>query len=143
EEDHVVLVGLGSVGYRIADELKRAGMPFVAIERQADGEFVEAVRAWADVITGDGRAPETLEKARVSRAAAVIAATSDDTINLSVGLAAKRARPAQRAVMRMFDADFAIKAQTALRIDAALSPAAIAAPAFAAAALYPGVRGAF
>src|SRR5204863_7190707 len=49
---HTVLVGLGNVGYRIAEELHRAGTPVIAIERHAEGPFAEPVRGWAHVVIG-------------------------------------------------------------------------------------------
>jgi hypothetical protein len=46
-------------------------------------------------------------------------------------------------VVRLFDADFARKVRTALRIDVAMSASLIAAPTFVAASLYPDVESAF
>jgi Trk K+ transport system NAD-binding subunit len=143
QEGHIVVVGLGNVGYRIVDELRRTGARMIAIERNGDGEFVEAVRAHLPVIIGDARVRETLVKAGVAKARAVIAATQDDAVNLSVSLTAEQMNPRVHTVVRLFDADFARKAQATLNIDFAISAPALAAPAFVAAALYPDVRDAF
>jgi Trk K+ transport system NAD-binding subunit len=143
QADHVVVVGLGNVGYRTAMELHRGGAHVVAIERNAEGQFVEAVRACAPVILGDARVRDPLAKAGVAHARALIAATSDDVVNLGVALAAKQLNPGIRTVARLLDAEFARKAQATLNIDAAMSPPLAAAPTFVAAALYPGVQGAF
>jgi Trk K+ transport system NAD-binding subunit len=146
-QDHIVVVGLGNVGYRVVDELRRARVGVVAIERDPAGPFVETVRAHTPVIVGDARLRDTLEKAGVARARAVIAATHDETVNLSVGLGtAHLAQAAGRHVLtvaRLFDADLARKVQATMRIDRVLSPSTIAAPTFVAAALYPDVRYAF
>ncbi|MCS6861014.1 MAG: NAD-binding protein [Abditibacteriales bacterium] len=143
QEGHIVVMGLGNVGYRIVDELRRVGARLIAIERNADGAFVEAVRAHLPVIIGDARMRETLVKAGVAQARAVIAATNDDAVNLSIGLTAKQMNPRLRSVVRLFDADFARKVQATLNIDFAISAPALAAPTFVAAALYPDVRDAF
>lgn len=140
---HVVVVGLGNVGYRVVEELRQAGARVVGIERDANREFVEALRPYVPIIIGDARAAETLARASISTAAAVVAATADDTVNLGVALAAERTNPNIRSVVRLFDPDFARKVQSALNVDAAMGGSSIAAPAFAAAALFEGVLGAF
>ncbi|MBI3909424.1 MAG: NAD-binding protein [Armatimonadetes bacterium] len=143
DDGHILVVGLGNVGYRIVDELRRAGAPVAAIERHPDGEFVEAIRAHTPVVIGDARVRDTLVQAGVANAYAVIVVTNDDAVNLGVALAAKEMNPRGRTVVRLFDADFARKVQTALNVDATVSTASMAAPVFAAAALYPDVDGAF
>lgn len=140
---HVIVVGLGSVGYRVVEELRQAGARVVGIDRDANREFVEALRHQVPVIVGDARAAETLARAALSTASAVVAATADDTVNLSVALAAERTNPHVRTVCRLFDADFARKVQSALSVDAALGSSRIAAPAYVASAFFDGVLGAF
>lgn len=135
----VIVVGLGNVGYRIVRWLRAAGMSVVAIDRNPQSEFGEELKVDGPLVIGDGRLQETLRKAGVERARAVIAATDDDTVNLAVGLAAKQDNPGVRSVVRLFDADFARKAQLGLGIDVALSGSMTAAPTFAATALYPDV----
>jgi Trk K+ transport system NAD-binding subunit len=143
EENHVVVVGLGNVGYRVVEELNRAHVPVVAIEANAGGRFVESVRAHTPVILGDACLGSTLERASVARARAVVCVTSDDAINLSVSLAAEQMDPRVRTVVRWFDADLAEKVQRAVKVDAVMSSGRIAAPTFVAAALQPNVRQAF
>lgn len=142
EKGHVIVAGLGNVGYRVVQELLRAGAAVVAIERDPHGEFVEAVRGLAPVVVGDARVPDTLGKAGVARAHAVVAAIDDDAVDLGIVLAARRINPGARTVARVFDADFARKVQGAFRVDA-MSPPLMAAPAFVASALYPDVVAAF
>src|SRR6185369_13432587 len=86
---HVVVAGLGNVGYRIVEELRAAGVPVVTIERSADGPFVETVRRSTPVVVGDARLAETLEQANASRARAVLAVTGDDAANLAIALSAR------------------------------------------------------
>ncbi len=142
EKDHVVLVGLGNIGYRIAEELQRLGIELVALETNPRA-LVETVRSFAPVIVGDGRTPETLEKAGIRTARAIIAATSDDSTNLTVVLVGRGLNPRIRTVARIFDAEFAEKIQKPLKVDVAYSASQIAAPTFVASALYENVVGAF
>ncbi len=143
EKGHVVVAGLGNVGYRVVQELRRAGASVVAIEREASGEFVEAVRSLAPVVVGDARIPDTLAAAGAAKAHAIVAAIDDDAVDLGIALAARALNAKARIVARVFDADFARKVQSAFQMDAALSPGLMAAPTFVAAALYPGVLTAF
>ncbi len=142
EKDHVVLVGLGNIGYRIAEELKRLGIELVALDKNP-GALAETVRSFAPVIAGDGRTPETLEKAGIQSARAIIAATSDDATNLTAALVSRGLNPGIRTVARIFDAEFAEKIQKPLKLDVAYSASQIAAPTFVASALYENVVGAF
>lgn len=140
---HVVVVGLTSVGLSAIGELRRVGVPVVAVHSDAGGPLVAAAGAQAPVVIGDARLPGILEKVAMAKARAVISAYDDDAVNLGVGLAAKRVNPDLRAVVRLFDADFARKVETVLSVDAALSASRIAAPTFVASALYPDVAKAF
>jgi Trk K+ transport system NAD-binding subunit len=139
-EGHVVVVGLGNVGYRVVDELRKADVQVVGIDRDPAAPLVEAVRLRTPVVLGDARLAATLEQAGAARARAVLALTGDEAANLSVCLAMEQLDRRVRTVLRLFDADFARKVQAALAVDAAVSPSHIAAPTFVAAALYPNVR---
>lgn len=141
-QNHVVVVGLGNVGFRIVEELRRLRAEVVAVERDGANDFVEAVRPHLPVIVGDARTRETLTKADVAHAAAVVAATDDDVVNLSVALAAREMNHDVRTVVRFFDGAFARKIQGKLHVDVALSAAEIAAPHFVAAALDENALGA-
>ncbi len=142
EKDHVVVVGLGNIGYRVAEELHRLQLPQVAVENRSEGTFVEAVRSFAPVLIGDARTVETLVKAGIKNAHAVLAVTSDDAVNLTVSLVSRELNPGIRAITRIFDPLFAEKIQKPLSIDIALSASRIAAPTFVASALYENVVGA-
>ncbi len=136
---HVIVVGMGHVGYRILRELHRVGVPVVAIDADSGAPLLANVRTMAPVIMGDARADEILAQAGLSGARAVVAATDDDSVNLSIGLTAKRVNRSARSVVRLFDGVFARKVESALGIDAALSASRIAAPTFVASALFPDV----
>jgi Trk K+ transport system NAD-binding subunit len=139
-ENHVVVVGLGHVAYRIVDELRRTDTETVVLEGTVQSEFADAVRATMPVLSGDPRTKEVLTRGDIGNAAAIIAATEDDILNLSVALAARELNPRIHAVVRLFDGEFAVKVRTHLKLDAAMSASEIAAPTFVAAALLPDVR---
>ena len=132
--DHVVVAGLGTVGYRVARLMSDLGIPVVAVERSPDASFREALGERAPVLFGDIRLPETLERAGIAQAACLIACTDDDLANVVACLHARRLNDGIRTIARVFDEGLAGRVERAFRIDASLSTTQVAAPAFASAA---------
>jgi Trk K+ transport system NAD-binding subunit len=133
--DHIVVVGVGKVGYQILKGILELRETAVAIERPGtDSPLIDAITdLGVPVIRGDGRALKTLEQAGVAHAKAVILATSDDLTNLDAGLAARDLNTRARIVLRLFDESLAAKVAGAFAMPA-ISTAQVAAPAFVAAA---------
>lgn len=141
---HVIVCGVGHVGYRVIEELHRIGEEIVAIEQDEKSSFIEVIREkGVPVHIGDARRDELLEHVGVKRAKAVVCATSDDLANLEIALDAKRMHPDVRVVMRMFDQRLAGKVGGALGLDQSFSTSAVAAPLIAIQATYEGVRSAY
>lgn len=134
--DHVIVVGLGSIGYRVALGVAERGVPVVAVEVRDEGRFVSPARAAGmPVFIGDARHREVLDELRLGTARALVAATSDDLVNLAIALNARAVRPDLRVVLRLFDPEFAIRVQRGFGIRFTRSVSHLAAPAFAAAAI--------
>ena len=140
--DHVVVIGLGNVGARVAQDLHVMGTDVVAIEKDEDAEALGAVRAVLPVIVGDAHRKSILELAGIEHAAVLIAATGDPMLNLNVTLHAREAQPHIKAVVLTHDPELAATF-TNLGFHYVLSSATIAAPAFVDAALYPGTKASF
>lgn len=136
---HVIVVGLGNLGYRVVDELLGAGVAVVAVERNPAADLLAAARGRVPVVEGDGRARAILHEAGVERAIAIVAVTADDAANLGVALLARELAPSVRTVVRLFDPGFAGKLEMTGTVDRALSSSRLAAPTFVASALEPGV----
>lgn len=133
---HVVVCGLGNIGYRCVTALLRLGVRVVVVERSGENSFTTTVRrAGAVVLVGDATLPEMLRQARTGTARAVIAATSSELINLEIALLVREQNPTQRVVVRLTDPEFARAAREAADIQLALSPPELAGPAFATALL--------
>jgi Trk K+ transport system NAD-binding subunit len=138
--DHVVLVGVGRLGYSTFMLLRKLGQPVVVIDRDAQGQFLGDVRRdGSPLLIGDGRRDELLKEAGIERARAIVLATEDDLANLEMALDARRFNPQIRVVLRMFDQNMADKIAGAVNIRLAMSQSAISAPAFAAAAIEPSI----
>lgn len=142
--EHVIVCGLGRIGYRVVRELLDLGEDIVGIERDAEGPFLEEMRRLrVPVLLGDARRHEILEKARVQDASAIVICTQDDLTNLDVALDAREINPNIKVVLRMFDAQLAEKVQRGFGIHTTFSTSALAAPIFAAAATHAQIEQSF
>ena len=133
--NHIIVCGLGKLGYRVARQLIEFGEEVVGVEQVADRPFVSVLRQMnVPVIVSDARQREVLTQAGVQHALALVACTQDDLTNLDIALDARELNPDIKVVMRMFDAELAKKVERGFGIHTAFSVSALAAPAFAAAA---------
>lgn len=136
QHNHFVVCGLGGVGYRIVTYLQKNGYDVVVVERDPHSRFIHSVKALnVPVIIGDASVASVLETVNIRQAAALMAVTSDDTVNLEIALTTKSLVPGQSVVVRNQDAEFAQQVQQVFEFEHVLSPMELAAPAFAAAAL--------
>ncbi len=134
DSGHVVICGLGNIGYRLVLELTAMGERVVAIDKAADGPFFPIVRAkGVPTFIGDATVPEVLRQARAETAKVVIAATSSELANIEIALLVREKNPKQRVIVRLSDPQFAEAVREAADIRNAISVPALAAPAFAAA----------
>ncbi|MFD0257103.1 NAD-binding protein [Kitasatospora indigofera] len=132
--EHVVVVGLGNVGTRVAALVHELGVPVVCVERDPQARGVAAVRTLGiPVVVGDATLETQLRRARIHRARAVVAVTNDDAANLEAALEARAVRPGLRVVLRLFDDNFAHHVYATLDNAASRSVSYLSAPAFAAA----------
>jgi Trk K+ transport system NAD-binding subunit len=133
--NHVVVCGIGHVGYRTAEQLIEGHVECVGIE-VAESAFCKDLTArGVPIVVGDTRQPETLLAAGVRRARAIVVATDNDIVNIETALAARELAPGIRTVVRLFDQRLARKVERLVEIDAAFSTSELAAPVFAASAL--------
>src|SRR5262249_28787390 len=106
--NHVIVVGIGKVGYRVIQGLAALRESVVAVELRSDAQFTEEVQALGvPIILGNGRNLKTLEQAGVAHARSIILATDDDLANLDAALTAQEANPKLRMVLRLFDESLA------------------------------------
>ncbi len=131
---HVILVGLGHLGYRVALKLHEIGEQIAVIEFNANADTVSAARELnIPVIHDDAVRPAALEAANIKDARTIILASQNDSMNLQIALKARSMNPNIKVVIRIFDEDFAHALQDQFGF-VALSATEMAAPVFAAAA---------
>ena len=146
--DTVIVCGLGKVGYRVVRRLcAMQPRPRVVVIRTAStsDELMRRVAQLGGVRTlvGDARDPDVLRQAGVETASGLAALTSDDGLNLQIGLAARRQRPDMHLVLRVFSDALAEKLGDMFGIRTAYSTSGLAAPTLAAAAVLGNVDQAF
>jgi Trk K+ transport system NAD-binding subunit len=139
-KDHVIVVGLGSLGLAVVDRLVKAGQPVVVVERDAGNRHIPRARALGvPVIAQDATQLETLRSANLSTARAVAVLTSDEYANIETGLAVRDSlgdrAPAVPVVMRVFDRRLGAMLEQRLHFHHVRSVSAVSAPWFVAAAL--------
>jgi len=132
--NHVILVGLGHLGYRVALKLHEIGEQLAVIETSSDSDTINAARGLGiPVIQDDATRPIALESANIKYARTIILASQNDSANLQIALKARSMNPKIKVVVRIFDEDFAHALQDQFGF-VALSATEMAAPVFAAAA---------
>jgi Trk K+ transport system NAD-binding subunit len=146
--DTVIVCGLGKVGYRVVQQLHAlTPRPRIVVVRLGDGrpDFPQRISQLDGVrsIVGDARDFEVLREAGVERAYTVAALTSDDLLNLQIGLAARRMRADVHVVLRVFSDVLAEKLADMFGIRTIYSTAGLAGPTLAAAAVLGDITHAF
>ncbi|MEL7241907.1 MAG: NAD-binding protein [Cyanobacteria bacterium J06573_2] len=134
--NHYIVCGLGGLGIKIVQQLYNNGQEVVVVEPNSNGKYINTARSLGiPTIHADASFPETLKACNVNNAASLIAVTGNDATNVEIALKAKGLSPKINVVVNYADPDFARMAQEVFDFEAVLSPAELAAPAFAAAAL--------
>lgn len=133
-DHHVVLIGLGHLGFRVANHLFSMGQDVVVIELNPKADLVNSVRDLGiPVIEDDGTRESALKGAGILKARAIILCTQNDSLNLKMALKARSLNPSINVVLRIFDDDFAFALEKQFGF-IAISATGTASPVFAAAA---------
>jgi Trk K+ transport system NAD-binding subunit len=128
--NHIVVVGVGKVGYHVIKGLVNMRELVVAVELQSDSMVLEEIHELGvPVIIGNARHAKILGQAGVARARVIIVATNDDLANLDAALTARDLNPNIKVVLRLFDATLATKFASAFQMPA-ISVSEVSAPAF-------------
>jgi len=91
-DNHFIICGFGRVGRGAANELQRAGVPFIVIDNH-DDKVERAMKSGMLAVLGDASRDENLRDLGISQANGLIAALSSDADNLFLILSAKGLNP--------------------------------------------------
>jgi Trk K+ transport system NAD-binding subunit len=132
--NHIVLIGLGHLGFRVVTHLRKLNEEVVVLELNPKPDLHHAVLQLDVPLIEDDASRETaLRSAGVDRARTIMLCTQNDSLNLEIALKARSINPKIDVVVRIFDDDFAASLQKQFGFRA-LSATGMAAPIFAASA---------
>lgn len=136
QRNHYIVCGLSGIGIRIIQQLHAGGHEVVVIETDSQNRFVNTARGMSiPVVLADASFRTILQTSNIHTATAVLVVTNNDATNLEIALKAQGLAPKIPVIVNYADPDFAGMAKQVFDFEAVLSPAELAAPAFAAAAL--------
>jgi Trk K+ transport system NAD-binding subunit len=152
--NHIIVVGLGSFGSRVVEDLTAAGYDVAVIERDENNRFLStAAELEVPVIFGDATLRQTLASARVDRARAVAVLTQDDMTNIETGIVLREmlgprvmpevVRTDVPIVLRIFDRALGAAVAQRFGFENVRSTVELAAPWFIGAAMGLQVLGTF
>lgn len=131
---HIVVVGLGHLGYRVVWQLHELNQDVVVIEVEPRDDLVANLRPFdIPILEGDATREALLDAAGIRRARVLVLCTQNDNLNMQIAVKARSLNKGLRVVMRIFDDDFARALQQQFGFTA-LSATGMAAPVFAATA---------
>jgi len=138
--NHVIVVGLGSLGIAVVERLVQMRQQVVVVERDQGNRHIGRARALGvPVLAQDATQMATLLAANLPVAKGVAVMTSDEYVNIETGLAVRDGlgeRAAQvPVVMRVFNRRLAGMLEQRLHFRHVRSVSAVSAPWFVAAAL--------
>ncbi len=137
---HVIVVGLGQVGFRLCLKLRGLGVPVVVVEENPDSPYVRWAKQRAiPVVLGGGSDRFVLERLCLHRARALAAVTSDELTNVAISVAALAVEPSLRTVLRAGSTEVTKETAALFPIGKACDLSRIAGAALAASAM--GVAG--
>jgi len=133
--NHMVLVGLGHLGYRVVNQLHKLNQDVVVIEREPRDDLVANLRGLGvPILEGDATREAMLDAAGIRRARVLVLCTQNDNLNMQIAVKARSMHADLRVVMRIFDDDFARALEHQFGFHA-VSATGMAAPIFAAEAI--------
>lgn len=115
--DHVVIVGLGQVGVRLAIALRSLGIGVIVVERDPAAPNLRLARsAGVPVFTGHAQDVEVLRRVGLCRARAFAAMGADDLDNIEAAIAASTVAPDIPVALRAGESDVIAETRSLFRI---------------------------
>jgi Trk K+ transport system NAD-binding subunit len=134
--NHILICGLGRIGYRVAKTLMLDhSQLLVGINDTQSALVEELLAAGIPVILGNTEHEETLEKAGVERARVVVVCTNQDWVNLETVVRVRKLNRRARVILRLFEDELEEDIKANFKVDTVISRSAVAALSFTYAAI--------
>ncbi len=130
QKDHIIVIGLGRVGQRIASLLQELKQSIVGVTLNND--FDRTILPKIPLIVGNLK--EALPKSNLATAKSVVIVTNDEILNLEVALMSQKINPQSRLVIRALGEQLSKSISQLLPNAQIIAAYAVAAEVFAAAA---------
>jgi voltage-gated potassium channel len=98
-KNHTIICGFGRIGQTIARELKKTGLPFLIIDREAARISLSENLGYL-TLDGDAGEEETLVRAHIGNARSLVAVLPNDMANVFITLTARNLNPSIRIISR-------------------------------------------
>jgi Trk K+ transport system NAD-binding subunit len=135
-KNHIIICGLGRVGYRVAKKLLfEYDQPLVGVEATLSPLVDELMNDDLPVILGDAESEEVLKKAGIERAKTILVCTNKEFVNVSIAFRARELNSQARIIMRLFEDEIVEDIKASFKVDAIISRSAVAAMSFTYAAI--------
>jgi Trk K+ transport system NAD-binding subunit len=121
-----ILCGLGKVGWRVLEYLRKTGEPVTVIDTLCKSN--DPRLDGATLVSGDCRQAAILQQAGLAEARGVVVLTSDDLVSLSTALMIRHLHPKIRIVVRMFNQSLITRLGPVAENIHALSTSALSSP---------------
>lgn len=130
-KDHIIICGLGQIGFRTFELLARANKKITIISNKTSDDLRWQIEeAGCVFLLGDARNDKLLIKAGIEHATCILALTDQDMVNVSIMMDARKLNPHIRIIARMLDTDLGRHIAEAFDVHQVFSPSELAAPIF-------------
>ena len=128
-KDHIIVVGCGHLGKRIITRLLKMSIPFCLIvlpkDKHENEMVIKLLRNGTPIIFGHATLDDTLLRAGIKKARAIIIAMNNDSVNMVVAEKAKNLNPQIKTVVRIYNDSLAEMAVRSGYADEVISTTAI------------------
>lgn len=129
--NHIIICGLGNVGFRTFELLKQAGKEIVVVSNSTHDELRWQVEKTGTLfIVGDARSERLLLQAGILDAKVILAITDEDVVNSAIIMSARHFNPTIKIIARMFDRELSNHISKAFNVQQIFSISEIVAPIF-------------
>ncbi len=127
-KNHIIIVGLGSVGLEVVNYLLKMKIKTVVIERDIENKKIVLLRNKLPILIGDATQPKVLIKAGIKKAKTLASLIDDDLNNINIIIKGNSQKEDLHTVARIFSKELNSKAKDKFQVDNVVSASSIGVP---------------